>query len=125
MKTLLISDIVNEFKILPPKYLPDHSILRGIFDTSFFNKSFQRVLPISTNSVQANINSSTRPKKKNIKKMPADFFMTDDIRQQVFETINKTRLGLQCQTPALSKVYFTWVGTIILGLKKFLVQKKS
>ena len=35
-----------------------------------------------------------------------------------------TRLGLQCQTPALSKVYFTWVGTIILGLKKFLVPKK-
>ena len=31
----------------------------------------------------------------------------------------KTRLGLQCQTPALSKVYFIWVGTIILGLKKF------
>ena len=30
-----------------------------------------------------------------------------------------TRLGLQCQTPALSTVYFTWVGTIILGLKKF------
>ena len=30
-----------------------------------------------------------------------------------------TRLGLQCQTLALSKVYFTWVGTIILGLKKF------
>ena len=31
----------------------------------------------------------------------------------------KTRLGLQCQTPALSKVYFTWVGAIILGLKNF------
>ena len=30
-----------------------------------------------------------------------------------------TRLGLQCQTPALSKVYFTSVGTIILGLNKF------
>ena len=33
--------------------------------------------------------------------------------------IVETRLGLQCQTPALSKVYFTWVGTIILGLKNF------
>ena len=31
----------------------------------------------------------------------------------------RTRLGLQCQTPALSKVYCTWVETIILGLKKF------
>ena len=42
--------------------------------------------------------------------------------------IIKTRLGLQCQTPALSKVYFTWVGTIIwvqknLRLKKYLVPK--
>ena len=36
-----------------------------------------------------------------------------------------TRLGLQCQTPALTKVYFTWAGTIILGLKKNWVQKKS
>ena len=32
---------------------------------------------------------------------------------------NYTRLGLQCQTPALRKVYFTWVGTKVLGLKKF------
>ena len=36
----------------------------------------------------------------------------------------QTRLGLQCQTPALNKVYFTWVGTIILGLKNFFVPKK-
>ena len=34
-----------------------------------------------------------------------------------------TRLGLQCQTPALSKVYFTWVGTIFLDLKKFVSEK--
>ena len=34
------------------------------------------------------------------------------------KNVLKTRLGLQCQTPALSKVYFTYVGTIILGLKK-------
>ena len=37
--------------------------------------------------------------------------------------LNATRLGLQCQTPALSKLYFTWVGTIILGLKKFWSKK--
>ena len=36
----------------------------------------------------------------------------------MIQIIKGTRLGLQCQTPALSKVYFTWVGTIILGLKK-------
>ena len=41
------------------------------------------------------------------------------------EKKHETRLGLQCQTPALSKVYFTRVGTIISGLKKFLVPKKS
>ena len=33
--------------------------------------------------------------------------------------LKNTRLGLQCQTPALSKVYFTWAGTIILGFKNF------
>ena len=36
----------------------------------------------------------------------------------------KTRLGLQCQTPDLSKVYFTSVGTKTFGLKKkFWTQK--
>ena len=35
----------------------------------------------------------------------------------------ETRLGLQCQTPALSKVYFTWVGKINLGLKKIWSKK--
>ena len=37
---------------------------------------------------------------------------------KIQNSTKKTRLGLQCQTPALSKVYFTYVGTIILGLKK-------
>ena len=60
---------------------------------------------------------------------PDDVPESDKIHQHVVEFVLwstmqygfkiGTRLGLQCQTPALSKVYFTWLGTIILSLKKF------
>ena len=41
IKVLLMSDIANELNIQPPKCLPDHSILKGLFETSFYEKSSQ------------------------------------------------------------------------------------
>ena len=45
MRTLLMSDIVNTLNVQPPKCLPDHSILKGLFETSFFGKSSQKMFP--------------------------------------------------------------------------------
>ena len=37
MKTILVSEIINKFGLLPPKSLPDHSVLSGTFVTSFYD----------------------------------------------------------------------------------------
>ena len=37
VKTVLVSEIINEFGLLPPKSLPDQSILSGTFVTSFYH----------------------------------------------------------------------------------------
>ena len=91
MRTLLISDIVNMLNIQPPRCLPDHSILMGTFKTSFYGKCFNTILPSCFNEVKNRNNKteSKHSKKKNLKKMPEDFFMSDEIRSQVFDTITK------------------------------------
>ena len=45
MKTILISDVVNMFSLVPPRILPDHSILSGKFATSFYDygKNYERI----------------------------------------------------------------------------------
>ena len=99
MKTLLMSDIVNTLNIQPPKSLPDHSILKGTFETSFFDKSsrpnfpphFPNLIPPQT------MPSSSRTKKKNLKKMPRDFFMTAEIHQQVLQTIDNIETAQSTQ----------------------------
>ena len=89
MKTLLISDVVNSLKIQPPKSLPDHSILKGTFFTSFFEKNSQASSNIPNLFPHQSTNTSNRTKKKNLKKMPKDFFMSPEIRQQVLQTIDR------------------------------------
>ena len=91
MRTLLVSDIVEMLKIQPPKNLPDHSLLVGTFKTSFYGECHKTVPPLRFNFHQTDNKTpmSTRPKKKNVKKMPADFFMSNEIRDKVFDTINK------------------------------------
>ena len=78
-------------KIQPPKNLPDHSLLVGTFKTSFYGECHKTVPPLRFNFHQTDNKTpmSTRPKKKNIKKMPADFCMSNEIRDKVFDTINK------------------------------------
>ena len=67
MKTLLISEIVNEFGLHPPLNLPDHSILVAAYCTSSFD-----AFRTSNASKNININFNempslpTRPHKKNL-----------------------------------------------------------
>ena len=90
MRTVLMSDIVNLLNIQPPKSLPDHSILIGTFITSLYEKCTEQLFPTHfPNIIQINDElSSARKVKKNLSKMPSNFFMTDAIYQQVLETIN-------------------------------------
>ena len=99
MKTLLMSDIVNSFKLHPPLNLPDHSILLGTFSTSFFD--------VLNNCKQQSETYFDRPKetlmpqrphKKDLKKMKETFFMTDQIKEQVELTILKLETLTQNQS---------------------------
>ena len=91
MRTMLMSDIVKILNIQPPECLPDHSLLFGIFETSFYGKSSEKVISSGFNkkNIETTNTASTRQKKKNLKKMPANFFMSEEIRLKVFETITR------------------------------------
>ena len=88
MRTLLIRDLVNTLSIPPPQSLPDHSILSGTFLTSSFRfdqseqSSFE---PFSTIPEKP----SNKPPRKNLKKIDDKFFMSDETRQLVLDTIAK------------------------------------
>ena len=83
--------IANELNIQPPKCLPDHSILKGLFETSFYEKSSQTMFPQHFPKIIPPKNEipSNRPNRKNLKKMPENFFMTDEVHAQVMQTITK------------------------------------
>jgi hypothetical protein len=99
MKTILMSDIVNDYNLPPPNSLPDHSILKGTFHTSYFdNNSRQLNYPLGfPQHLPINNSGESRPPKPNLNKMPSNFFMTDEIHGQVLETITKIENVLQTQ----------------------------
>ena len=99
MRTVLMSDVVKLLNIDPPRCLPDHSLLLGTFKTSFFGKSHETSLPSCFNPEKnkTKMTESTRPKKKNLKKMPANFFMSEEIRTKVFDTITRIEASQSSQ----------------------------
>ena len=91
MRTMLMSDIVKMLDIQPPECLPDHSLLLGVFETSFYRKSSETLISSCFNrkKIETSKTTSIRQKKKNLKKMPANFFMSEEIRLKVLDTITR------------------------------------
>ena len=80
MKTLLMTDIVNQSGLVPPQTLPDHSILQGTF-------SIRPKQIFENKSCKVNLGPNI-PRKRNLKKInPESFFLSDEIRQKVIQTI--------------------------------------
>ena len=78
-----MTDIVNLSGLVPPKNLPDHSILQGTFSSSHPKQIFK------TQPKEANVGQKL-PIKRNIKKINLEtFFLSDEIRQQVIQTIER------------------------------------
>ena len=82
MKTILVTDIINSFGLLPPKSIPDHSLLSGTFVTSDFDigKIFE-----NTNETEIDPSNSFPPKnkppRKKLSKIDGTFFYeSGDIR---------------------------------------------
>ena len=87
METVLISDIINLYNMIPPVSLPDHSIISGRFVTSFFDlgKSLRTEKP----QVPALPVELTRPPKKNLSHMESEFMLSDEVMDMVHATISK------------------------------------
>ena len=62
MRTILMTDIVNKSGIIPPQTLPDHSILKGLFCTSFAKTGFE-------NKPKEVYTEFKLPPKRNLKKI--------------------------------------------------------
>ena len=90
-----MSDIVNKLELIPPKTLPDHSILSSTFVSSFYD--------LAKNYGKQNCNQNKKdvpdipPKphkkvKKNISKIDQSFFLSEDTFQLILSTINKLEI---------------------------------
>ena len=92
MKTMLISDIINDNNLTPPRILPDHSLLCATFITIFYN-SIDKHLPSANNYIPCQIqcqiqqNIPKLPPRKNARKITKNFMLNDCTRQQIFDTI--------------------------------------
>ena len=92
MKTVLVSDIINDFGLLPPTSIPDHSILSGKFVTSFFEigRHFENQNSnFSNKSTQNSHPKSNKPLRKNLSKIDEHFLMSQEKLELVLATINK------------------------------------
>ena len=91
-KVHLMTDIVNKFGLMPPQSLPDHSFLVSTFSVSAAMTNYQSLV-----SNQANNSVPKRNPKKNLSKIDSNFFMSEDINNQVLETIMRLENGLKNQ----------------------------
>ena len=88
MKTVLISDVINDFKMLPPNSLPDHSILSGKFITSYFElgRNFEQQ---NANTINTSTECSNKPPRKNLTKIDENFLMSRETLELVLATISR------------------------------------
>ena len=118
MKTLLVSDVISDFKMLPPQSIPDHSILSSKFVTSFYyvEKNFE-----NTSTFQASNNDmqhkSLKPRKKNLSKINEGYMTNEETTELVQQAI--TRLEQKVESKKEIDLKWAEVKNILLTeLKK-------
>ena len=107
MRTILMTDVVNMFGFVPPRILPDHSILSATFTTSYyeFGKNLEN------NKYPESAPKQNSKKRKNLSKINEAFFMSEQTLNLVLSTINKleTRVNNKHEIDQLwleIKIYF-------------------
>ena len=86
METILVNNIINSLSLPPPPSIPDHSILRGHFSVSFFNIN-RLNNPIQKPSDCARYAGNLKLPRKNLKRIDENFFMSEEIKNAVQQTI--------------------------------------
>ena len=82
-----VSDIIDLFKLPPPSSLPDHSLLIGEFDISTNEEFISRTNSSNSQNQKIPKDVSLIKGKKNVKKIDSNFFMSEDVKKQVNDTI--------------------------------------
>ena len=118
VKTITMSEIINEFKLFPPKTIPDHSVISSRFVLSPFqlrkidNKGADKNKSPVSNSLY-----NTRRSKKDLSKINDQFMMGDDIRDMIFQTIEK----IESSVTSSNEVNLVWAeikGIILKEMEK-------
>ena len=92
IKTILVSYIINNFGLLPPTSIPDHSMLSGKFLTSFYEigRNFENQnVNNSNNFTQSSHPKCDKPLRKNLSKIDEHFLMSQETLELVLATITK------------------------------------
>ena len=95
MKTTLVRDLVNSMAIPPPPSLPDHSILSGTFISSHFK--FSQTENCSFEPFNKDPEIENKKKRKNLKKVNDTFFMSEETRLLVVDTIARLENQIENQ----------------------------
>ena len=95
MKTTLVRDLVNSMAIPPPPSLPDHSILSGTFISSHFK--FSQAENCSFEPFNKDPEIENKKKRKNLKKVNDTFFMSEETRLLVVDTIARLENQIENQ----------------------------
>ena len=101
MKTILVSDVINQYSLLPPSSIPDHSILSSKFVTSFFDigKNYE-----NQNENCSSPSKSKKPPRKNLSKINCNFMMSDETLELVLSAIAM----LECKVDTKKEIDDTW-----------------
>ena len=100
--------VINYFGIIPPQTLPDHSFLISTFSVT---PPYNRCQPLVPNP--ANTALPKRKSKKNLNKIDSSFFMSEEISNQILNTINKLEMGIKNQNE-IDRLWFE-VKTLFLN----------
>ena len=104
MKTHLVSEIILNFNLVPPKSIPDHSILSSTFVTSFFEigKNYESSAPSPQGNPQL---TATKCPKKNLSKINENFMMNEETLELVLQAIS----GLEDKVQTKLEIDQRWV----------------
>ena len=86
VKVWTLSDIINQYNIIPPRCIPDHSVILGQFDVSCDLQFPEYIDQNCTN--YPNVNPKIAPKIKNFKKINDSFMASEEQSLQIKSTIS-------------------------------------
>ena len=118
MKTILMSDVTNILGLVPPKTLPDHSILSGTFVTSFYEFGLNYERNNKNHNQASQPPAPNKKKKKNLAKIDSTFFMGEGTLEKVLLTISRLEIivnskeKIDCAWQEVKTLFLSEIGSL-------------